>query len=85
MVWKRAVDRLAHQAVNAPKKSRKRFAGARRSGDQDVSSLDDVRPTLFLGLGGSTKLLHKPVAYQRVCPGKRLFHGSHTEILTRLI
>ena len=85
MARKCAIDGLANQAVNAGKKRRKRLAGPRRGGDQDVSALDDVGPALFLWFRRRTKPFHKPVVYQRVRPGKRLFLGSHMVILTRLI
>ena len=42
-----------------------------------------MRPPLLLRLGGSSKLLHKPLRHERVCPGQRLRKGPHRGILAR--
>ena len=59
---------LPHQAVNASQEGRKRFAGAGRRRDQRVPARQDVRPALFLRLGGKSETLQEPILHKSVRP-----------------
>ena len=54
-VVERAAKRLAHQSVDAGQKRRQRFARAGGRGDEGGMPGEDVRPALFLRLGGRSR------------------------------
>ncbi len=65
-----AVQRLAHQAVDADEKRRQRFAGAGGRGDQRGAAGENLGPALLLRLGGRAELREEPLRNQRMRPRK---------------
>ncbi len=67
-VAQRAVERLAHQPVNADEERRQRLAGTGRRGDQRSAAGQNFRPALLLRLGGRAKARQEPLGDQRMRP-----------------
>ncbi len=64
-----ARQRLPHQPVNASQKRSESFARPSGRRNQRGTPGQNVRPTQFLRLRRSAKLLDKPIPHQRVSPG----------------
>ena len=78
-----AVQRLAHQAIDADEKCGQRLARTGGSGDQRGAAGKDLRPALLLRLGGRTEAPEEPLRNQRMRPGQRdrNFPHRHPAIL----
>ena len=66
-----AGERFANETVDTGEKCGKRLAGTGRRGDQRGFSCENVRPALFLGLGGSAEAADEPLANDGVGPFER--------------
>ena len=61
-------ERFAHEAVDASEKCGERFARTGGRGDERGFAGEDVRPALFLRLGGRAEAGDEPLADERVSP-----------------
>ena len=82
-VVQRAVERFAHQAVNADEERRQRLARTGGRGDQRGTAGQNFGPALLLRLGRRTETREEPLGDERMRPRQRdrNFPHRHPDII----